>query len=325
MKFTLSAALAALVATAAFGQVDLNRTVAVVNGEEIKGGEYYHRMEYLPGVGKRMGSAYSELPPGFLTIEQLITDHLVLQLAKEKGVLPTDMEVEAEYRVRKDDTPNLDTLWTATGQSLDDLRYQIRLDVAKFKIQTFGITITNQEIDTFYKEHPTEFTIPKRYQLRVIVVGTAADRDAVDKALAAGTKFPDVASQYSMDVSKTGGGEYGTVPETALAATFKNAVDATKIGATTSWITSAPQGGGDPSYIKFLVEDVKKQELIPLDDKIRRQTRRRLMMDRGAVKNNIEQEMKAMRLKAKIDIKQPEFRDAYKKFIDAYLKEGGKS
>jgi len=325
LKLILSAALAALAATAAFGQVDLNRTVVTVNGEDIKGGEYYHRMEYLPGVGKRMGSAYSEFPPGFLTMEQLITEHLVLQLAKEKGALPTDMEVDAEYRVRKDDNPNLDTLWIASGQTMEDLKYQIRLELAKFKIQTFGITITNQEVDKFYKDHPTDYTIPKRMQLRVIVVNTDADRDAVDKALAAGTKFADVASKYSIDISKAGGGEYGTVPETVLSAEVRDAVAATKIGGITTWLTSQAQGSTDKSYVKFLVEDVKKEELVPLDEKVRRQTRRRLMLDKGAVKNDIEKEMKAMRGKAKIDIKQAEFRDSYKKFIDAYLKEGSKS
>lgn len=325
MKLTLTAAMAAFAVTAAFAQVDINRTVVTVNGEDIKGGEYYHRMEYLPGVGKRMGSAYSEFPPGFLTIEQLITEHLVLQLAKEKGIAPTDMEVEAEYRARKDDSPNLDTLWLASGQTMEDLKYQIRLELAKFKIQTFGITITNQEVDKFYKDNPTKFTIPKRFQLRVIVVTAAADKDTVDKALASGTKFADVATQYSIDISKAGGGEYGTVPDTMLSAPVRDAVTATKIGGTTSWIPSQAQGSTDTSYVKFLVEDVKKEELMPLDDKVRRQTRRQLMVDKGGVKNNIEQEMKAMRAKAKVDIKQAEFRDSYKKFIDAYLKEGSKS
>lgn len=324
MKITLSAVLTALAAASAIAQVDTNRTVVVVNGEEIKGSEYYHRMEYLPNVGKRMGSSYSEFPPGFLTIEQLITERLVFQLAKEKGVSPTDLEVDAEYANRKQATPDLDTIWTTSGRTLPDLRYQIKFELAQFKIQTFGVTITNQEVDAYYKAHPAEFTIPRQYQLRLVAVRSDADRDAVDKSLTGGTKFADVATKFSVDVTKVRGGEYGMVPETMLATAVKNAVETTKIGATTPWLTSTPEGSTETTYLKFLVEDVKKSELIPLDEKVRRQVRRKMMMDKGAVKNNIEQEMKSMRAKAKIDIKQPEFADAYKKFIDAYLREGSK-
>ena len=55
--------------------VDPNRVVLVINGEEIKGAEYYRRMEYLPGVGSQMGASFSDFPPGFLTIQQLINSN----------------------------------------------------------------------------------------------------------------------------------------------------------------------------------------------------------------------------------------------------------
>ncbi|WP_227625149.1 peptidylprolyl isomerase [Fimbriimonas ginsengisoli] len=316
------AALAVLAATAAFAQVDPARTVVIVNGEEIKGGEYYHRMEFLPGVGKKTGATISEFPPGFLTIEQLITERLVFQLAKKKGVSPTDMEVDAEYRNRKEETPNLDELWIGTGRSLDDLRYQIRYELAQFKIQTFGVTVTDQEVASYFNAHPDEFTIPKKYQLRVIVVKADADKSAVDSALSGGTSFADTAKKYSTDLTKGIGGEYGQVPETMLGASVRNAIAATKIGGTTDWIPTQLQGG-ETAYVKFLVENIIAAKKLSLDDKLKVRVRKKLMMDRGNVKNNIDKEMKAMRLDAKIDIKEPNFADAYRKFIDAYLKQGG--
>src|SRR4051794_21708042 len=87
--------------------VDATRVVATVNGVEIKGAEYYRRMEFLPGVGRNLGDGFAEFPPGFLTLEQLITEKLVLQLAKDKGVFPTDVEVKAELDYRKTKNPNL--------------------------------------------------------------------------------------------------------------------------------------------------------------------------------------------------------------------------
>jgi parvulin-like peptidyl-prolyl isomerase len=316
-----AAALAASLAAFSFAQVDPARIVVTVNGDEIKGGEYYRRMEFLPGVAKPMGRSYAEFPPGFLTIEQLITERLVFQLAKQKGVTPTEIEVDAELKSRTDDNPNYLKDWAATGRSQEELKYQIRYELAQFKIQTFGVTITNQEVDNHYKSAIAQYTLPKRAKLRVVVVQTEADRDAVDTALKGGKSFAEVAKQYSKDVSRGAGGEYGTVPYGFLNTPVRTAVEATTIGKNTAWITT--ETDGKPTYLKFHLEDVVKEEKIPLDDKLRRNIRRRLMIDKGTNKNNIQTEMMAIRQKAKIDIKQPEFADAYRKFIDAYLKQGG--
>jgi foldase protein PrsA len=316
-----AAALAATFSVLSFAQVDPARVVATVNGEEIKGGEYYRRMEYLPGVGKPTGRSFSEFPPGFLTIEQLITERLVFQLAKDKGVLPTELEVDAELKARQEETPDLVQTWTASGRTLPELRYQIRYELAQFKVQTFGVTITDQEVANHYKNNIDQFTLPKRAKLRVVAVLTEADRDAVDLALKSGKAFPEVAKQYSKDVSRVAGGEYGTVPYAFLNTKVRDAVTGTKIGQTTAWITSTTDE--KPTYLKFLLEDVVAEQKLPLDEKLRRNIRRRLLVDKGGVKNDIQKEMMAIRQKAKIDIKQPEFAEAYKKFIEAYLKQSG--
>lgn len=316
----LAAALAATLATVSFAQVDPARIVATVNGEEIKGGEYYRRMEYLPGVAKPMGRSYAEFPPGFLTIEQLITERLVFQLAKEKGALPTDLEVDAELKTRQEDNPKYLEQWTANGRTLDELKYQIRYELTQFKIQTFGVTITNQEIDNHYKSAIAQYTMPKQAKLRVIVVQSEGDRDTVDAALKSGKAFPEVAKQYSKDVSRLQGGEYGTVPYGYLNTQVKTAVEAVKIGQTTGWLTSTKDN--QTTYLKFLLEDVVPESKLPLDAKLRRNIRRTLMLNVGQNKNNIQKEMVSIRQKAKIDIKDAAFADAYRKFIDAYLKQG---
>src|SRR5471030_1100048 len=80
----------ALAQDPAVKMVDPGRVVAVVNGDEIKGAEYYRRMEYLEGVGIRLGNQFAEFPPGFLAIQKIIDERLTFQLAKSKGVYPTD-------------------------------------------------------------------------------------------------------------------------------------------------------------------------------------------------------------------------------------------
>ncbi len=320
MKPLFFSAMLALAWTA-IAQVDTTRVVATVNGEPIKGEDYYRRMEFLPGVGKISGKNFFEASPGFLTLEQMITERLVYQLAKEKGAMPTDLEVADEYKNRIEDPAYL-TNWKASGRKELDLKSQIRFELAQFKIATFGVTITDQELDKHYKDNPSEFTTPKQFKLRVIVVDSATEKSAVDSELAAGKSFSDVASAHSIDAGRAKGGEFGIVPITALQPQTATALSAVKIGSTSIWIESKG-GDGSTNEIKFLVEDVIPEKVQELTPAVRRGLRRQLMNDRGAKKNDVQKEMREIRKKAKIDISQPEFADAYKKFIDAYLKDKG--
>ncbi|MCX7799847.1 MAG: peptidyl-prolyl cis-trans isomerase [Fimbriimonadales bacterium] len=299
-------------ASLTWAQLDPNRVVATVNGEEIKAAEYYQRMEFLPGVGKRVGDRFAELPPGFMTLEQLITERLVLQLAKSKGCLPTDAEVQAEFERRRRDEPQLVERWTASGRTIPELLHDIRVNLAGFKLKTFGITITDQEVQDFYRRNPTLFTIEKRYRLRVIVVDTAS-RDKVDAALKAGRPFADVARESSLDLTKVEGGLVGVVPASRLNEASRKAVESVRIGQTTDWISTGDR------HAKFLLEDVLPEQVLPLDARLKEDIRRRLMLDRGNVRNNVQREMTELRRKSRIDIRNPEFAEIYHRMIDSYL------
>ena len=308
-------------AIAAHAQIDQTRLIATVNGEEIKGQEYYHRMEFLQGVGKRMGTSLVEFPPGFLTLEQLITEKLVLQLAKEKGVLPTDPEVQATLREKLTDSPKLLDDWLASGKTQDDLSYQIKVDLAQFKIETAGVTITDQELDAYYKTNPALFTIQKRYKLRTVVVTSDDAKALVDSDLAAGKKFSDIATARSEDLSRVNAGEFGTLPLNAIPeGPTRTAIMGIKIGQTTAWIAE-----GGKAWAKFLLEDVVPERIEELTPALRRTVRRRLMLQRAQVQgtNNVAKDMAEIRARSKIGIEQKQFADAYAKFIEAYLKSQG--
>lgn len=303
--------------------VDPNRVVLVINGEEIKGAEYYRRMEYLSGVGRQMGAGFSEFPPGFLTIQRLIDERLVFDLAKQKGIYPTDEEIQDELKVRQDDNPTVLKDWLASGGNMDDLKYLLRFQIAQFKIQTDGITITDTEVQKDYTDRPDTYKIPKQYKLRVIYVATADDTKAVDQEIESEKAFADIAKEKSIDLTRLVGGEYGTVPVYRLDTDTQKALADIKIGQTTKWFTTNP-AGGNGVYLKFFLEDVLPEKKMELDATLRRVIRRQLMVDKGRVKNpNITKELDALRIKAKIDIKQPEFADAYQKFMKVYLQQHG--
>jgi parvulin-like peptidyl-prolyl isomerase len=317
LKRIIALSAVALAALSSFAQVDPNRVVFAVNGEEVKGAEYYHRMEYLPGVVKQFGQTSFSFPPGFLTIEQLITEKLIMQLAVKRGVAPTDAEVQDWLDGQMTDNPSLLNDWAATGQSKDDYMTALRVQVAQFKLATEGINITDQEIDNLYRDNPSMYTIPKRYKLRIIVVSDANNQTLVDQDLKAGKKFEDVAKARSEDISSRAGGEFGTWAEPVIPEATLKALAGVKIGSTTEWTPTSEKG----ALAKYLVEDILKPELLPLDSKLRRHIRMDEMLRRGSSRNDLSKEMLDMRLNAKIDIKQAEFAAAYSKFITVYLKQ----
>ena len=302
---------AAIVATTAMAQSDLNRTVAVVNGEEIKGPEYYRRMEYLPGVGKMVGNSFATAPPGFLTLDQLINERLLLQLAREKGVFPSDAEVQAEIKLATDANPKFIEQYVASGGTQADLEYQVRLELARYKVQTRGVVVTDAEVDQFYKANPTQFTIPKTVELRVITVETDAAKAAVDADLRAGKAFEDVARDKSIDISKATGGRISPRPLESLDPDSKAAVEKVKVGQTTEWV---PTRG---LYTKIFFEKANPQKVLPLDARMRTTIRRNMMMDRGKVKpeNDLGKMMSNMRAKAKIDIKDKDFAATFQRMM----------
>lgn len=296
MKFLPFALLAALaLPLAAPAQVDNNRTMITVNGQAIKGGFYYKRMEMLPNVGRVVNQRFQVASPGFLTLQLLVNELLVMQLAKEKQLAPTEAEIQEEINFRKLQEPRLIELIKSVGLSEEDLRYEVTVYLSEFKLATQGINITNQEVETFYRSKIKEYTLPKRWRLRIIGVTTDELQKSVDDALKAGKPFSQVATEFSEDITKVAGGYLGDVPAERLGSAVKDQVMSMQKGQTSGWILS------EGLRVKFFVEDILAEQVLPLDDTLKRVIRRNLMVDRGRTRNNVTQMINEFKKRAKFE------------------------
>ncbi|MBS1706195.1 MAG: peptidyl-prolyl cis-trans isomerase [Armatimonadetes bacterium] len=289
--------------------IDPAKTVLVINGEEVKAQEYYSRMETLADVGRVVNNTIQPMAPGLLTLQRLIEERLLLQLAKEKNVAPTAQQVKDLIELKKERDPAFVDDWLKLGLPMADLEYQASVEVAQFNLMTMGITITNQEVETYYKGNTREFTSPKKLKLSMIAVKTA-DKDKADAALKSGKSFADVAREMSVDTSKSAGGAIGEVDVEMFAEPVKKQLEAVKIGQTTEWIP------GKEIVVKFLKENVIPAKVQPLDDHTKYKIRRNLMLDRGLAKNNLEQMLKELRKRSKIEMLLPVFKTDFQKFLD---------
>ncbi|MBX3114409.1 MAG: SurA N-terminal domain-containing protein [Fimbriimonadaceae bacterium] len=294
LTFTLALA-TALMAVGAQAQ----DTIVTVNGQPIARSQYIKRMEVLPGVGKNVGGKFFEATPGFLTLQQLINEALMLQLAKDKGVEPSEAQITDEIKFRTDDNPDFVKAFTMLGFTQADLRYDIKVQLSEFNLTTMGINIADAQITQFYEnEKRAQFTLPKRHKIRVITIDSPALKKKVDDQLAAGKSFADVAAELSIDIStKYDGGLMGVIPEDNLSGTIKAIVNGMKEGQSSIWVPGQTQG----VEIKFFLEKTWQSEVMPLDAKLKQRIRRKMMVDRGNVKNDIEKMMANQRANARIE------------------------
>ena len=302
---------AAALALAAFGQaqIDPNKVIATVNGESITGNDYYHRMEFMPGVTMNIGGQSVESTPGFFAVTQLIGERLLYQLAKSRGVLPTDQEVSDELQLRLSDNPKFEQDMIDRGLTDRDVRDSIKHDLTNFKLQTEGITVTDQEVQARYKSNPAEFTRAKQLHVRLIAVRSDAEAHAVDADLKGGKSFADVAKARSIDVTKTTGGDLGTVPIDYFSGTVRKALDSTKIGSTTPWISVG--SGTAAAQVKYQIVEVTPAKLVPLDKKVMISTRRLMMLQEAQGKVDLQKEITDWRAKSKVTISLPQFQELW--------------
>ncbi|MCH7903989.1 MAG: peptidyl-prolyl cis-trans isomerase [Armatimonadetes bacterium] len=290
--------------TTAFAQVDAERVVATVNGEPITGRIYYARMEVLPGVGQiGPGNSFVPIVPGYLTLQRIIDEMLLVQLAEERGVAPTEAEIDAEIELRMEEDPDVIAQLLALGFTEADYRYNVILQLSQFKIESQGITITDFQVEKQYEGNRLNYTLPKRYHLRLLRVDSEDAKPAADAALAEGKSFEDVATEFSSDISRFQGGDIGQIAERDMQPVVRDALLETLEGGVTKWLN---QGG---VWLRFKIEEILPAETLELDERLRRRIREQMMLESGRAKNNILLLMREIRKKAVLDFKGHPFAD----------------
>lgn len=291
-------ALAASLSGAALAQPNLepSRVMVKVNGESIVFSQYFQRMQVLPNVGRLINDKFVPSTPGMLTLQQLINERLMVQLAREQGVLPSDAEISAEVERRKRDEPLLFQAFVQLGLPEEEFRWDTLVNLAQFRLITKGVNVVDMEVEARYKANlATRYTLPKRYTLRVITVSRKEDQAKVDEALAAKKPWGEVASEFSQDSGKLDEGRFGVIPDSELAGALRPEIVKLNKGDMTGWITAGNL------FAKFWLENVQEKEVIPFDDNLKRDIRRELLVERGQMKNDLSRMMTDMRKKANLE------------------------
>lgn len=291
IKKLLSAALISMFAFSAVGCNMIAKTpeaiakspVAVVNGEKITRADLDknpNMMSVIAQAKQQYGENYDKNADAMDVIktqrqqilDNMITEKVVAQKAKEMNLLPDESklkaEVEKQYNdIKKQQFGNDETKFQAalkqqnfTEQSLKDLFLsQLRSQEMYKNVSdnlSKNVKVDDKKVQDYYNANKAQFTEkPNQIHLAHILVKTEDEANKVKARLDKGEDFAKVAKEVSTDPgSKDKGGDLGTVPyvNSGFDATFMAAATALKEGT-----ISAPV---KTQFGYHVIKSIKKEE-----------------------------------------------------------------
>ena len=210
-------------------------------------------------------------------IKRLVDQELLLQESKRRGVEVSQEEIDAEfdkYGARFPDEETLKSNLAEMGYTVETLKEQIGkyMHITTFveEMVTQEISVSPQEIRTFYDENPEYFTQPEQIQASHILLtfGEEAGRtkaeaeelaESLISRLAEGADFAELAASHSEGPSAERGGELGPFGKGQMVPEFEEAAFALETGEISGVVET------DFGLHIIKVTDKTEEEIVPLE------------------------------------------------------------
>lgn len=295
------------------------KTVGTVNERELSQAEYFKVLERMavpitqgerPVADPATGRLVRE-QAGYLALRMLVDRQIILEMAEKEKVMPTEQEIEAEVE-RQKKMPGFNERLKTLGYTQDDLKEDIKVEIAAFKLLTKGITVSDDEVKRAYQQNIQQFTIPAQVQVALILLDSRKTLNEVQAMLKKGTDFHVVAVQKSLKLPNMPQG-VGGVWLREVDDTFKQfpalwqTLQKTPVGGVTSpqpMRLASAEGKAVNGWVIFKVLDKKDRQVRPLDE-VKEDLRRLLMQSKS--KRQLGRELMQMRAQAKVSFEIPRF------------------
>ncbi len=177
-------------------------------------------------------------------LDQMIDQELTDQESKRLGVSVHDTEVDRRIEQIKAENflseTELIRALKNEGHSLEEYRQKVKSQLLRIKLINLEvkskIAVTENDIKEYYEDHKDAFGEKTKYHIRTILIRVpswekAEDRtnglkkvETVMNGLEAGIPFPELAQQYSEDLSAKNGGDLGLFSIQELAPELRETV-----------------------------------------------------------------------------------------------------
>jgi len=238
------------------GQEVVEEIVAIVNDDVITLSQYKQAYESQAQLirsqlkGEQLDKAMEQLKTGLM--DSLITDLLVLQLAKEKNLNVADEVKRYIESIKKENSleSDEDLRRALASQGMDYAQFLKQAEEGILKQAVVGmevdrsIVLDDSEIVNYYKLHPQDFIDPEEYKISAIYLiaeGKSAEELEQKKTeiigkVRAGEDFLALSQTYSDNPIKESKGELGTFKKGELDKTLEQAVSQLKQGEVSAWV-----------------------------------------------------------------------------------------
>ncbi len=298
--------------------------IATVNGEAITAEDFNKYLEHKTTVQVVLSdNSVTSLPVagslGFQAMQDMIGQTVTLQLAKDKGIYPTEDEINKELEFQKKLKPTFLTEANASGLTLDMIRRDLVLEMIQDRLISKDAKVTTEDAKKYYAQNKDKFKDPKSVDVSIVLVRDARTQKAVDQALDGGQSFSTVALKYSEDDNAkkySGHMAPGPIPFKLLKDKMPSVYEKVKnmsAGQRTDWISTS---GGSA---KFLVNKVVEETPIVMDDTKTEQLRRMMAKEKGGQSRDANLIVLRKLKDSKVDVQrqayQSRWKEAYTKFM----------
>lgn len=172
-----------------------NEVVATVGNEEIT------RADWLSEIEKRFGKD---------VLEDLINQKVIYAMAEKYSIKVPETAIERELHLVKTMYGTADDQTSNEEEWKKQIEYSLMLE----EIMTKDVVISDEELERYYEQNRSLFSIPTSYHISHIVVKTKDDAEQTFKELKSGSSFSTLAMERSIDeFSAAQGGDLGYIRE----------------------------------------------------------------------------------------------------------------
>lgn len=242
---------------AAANSMQLNRVIAVVNGELIT--MYDLQQEAMPEISRRGltgADSYTARERDKVfneALENMILDILYKQEAQRYMIQVDDAQVENEVRrlIQSNNVSaeEFERQLALQGMTLNELKGKIRDSLLRQHILGALVArkaeVSQADIEAYYKENYSKYSTPSGVEFSVIMLDSGSRAQAVYDEIAAGKiSFAEAAKKYSNSPTAALGGRMGNIPWKDLNPAWRQAMQGLKAGETTK-----PVSAGDTAVL----------------------------------------------------------------------------
>ncbi|MEN6372828.1 MAG: peptidyl-prolyl cis-trans isomerase [Armatimonadota bacterium] len=181
-------------------------SIAEINGKKITSNDLVNYMSRNPMTKEQVSAALS----------QMLDEELVLSLAAEKKVTPTDEQVNARLAPIKK-AEDLDAYLKESGLTLDEYKHRLMIEQARINLAetTLKTKIKDEDVKKEYDQRKnTAFSIPERVKMEAVIFPNKAAADSAVKKLSSGSSIQQVADEAGLKVEHQAIPKQGTgLPE----------------------------------------------------------------------------------------------------------------